>query len=54
MTRLRVTLAPRSAARVVWAVSDRWAAFGERWRDRAAKRWSTLTRKLPRRAGQEG
>ncbi|MEU5775759.1 transglutaminase TgpA family protein [Streptomyces venezuelae] len=54
LTRLRVTLAPRSAARVVWAVSDRWTAFGERWRERATKRWSVLARKLPRRAGQQG
>ncbi|MEV0255471.1 DUF3488 and transglutaminase-like domain-containing protein [Streptomyces sp. NPDC050732] len=53
-TRLRVTLAPRSAARVVWAVSDRWTAFGARWRGRAAERWATVARKLPRRAGQQG
>ncbi|MFD4635301.1 DUF3488 and DUF4129 domain-containing transglutaminase family protein [Streptomyces sp. NPDC058284] len=52
-TRLRVLLAPRSAARVVWAVSDRWTAFGARWRERGAKRWAALARKLPRRAGQE-
>ncbi|MEU6994819.1 DUF3488 and transglutaminase-like domain-containing protein [Streptomyces sp. NPDC046465] len=51
--RLRALLAPRSAARVVWAVSDRWAASGARWRERGAKRWATLARKLPRRAGQE-
>ncbi|MFK4067985.1 DUF3488 and DUF4129 domain-containing transglutaminase family protein [Streptomyces sp. NPDC029674] len=53
-TRLRITLAPRSAARVVWTVSDRWTAFNTRWRERAAKRWATLARKLPRRAGQQG
>ncbi|MFH8611053.1 DUF3488 and DUF4129 domain-containing transglutaminase family protein [Streptomyces sp. NPDC018029] len=53
-TRLRVTLAPRSAARVVWAVSDRWAAFGARRREQAARAWATVARKLPRRAGQEG
>ncbi|MGV9882840.1 transglutaminase TgpA family protein [Streptomyces sp. NPDC003006] len=48
-TRLRATLAPRSAARVVWAASDRWAAFSARWSERAAKRWAALTRRLPRR-----
>ncbi|UFQ15125.1 MULTISPECIES: transglutaminase TgpA family protein [Streptomyces] len=48
--RLRATLAPRSAARVVWAVSDRWTAFSDRWSERAAKRWTALTRRLPRRA----
>ncbi|MEU7583415.1 DUF3488 and transglutaminase-like domain-containing protein [Streptomyces sp. NPDC041068] len=52
--RLRATLAPRSAARVVWAVSDRWAAFTARWSERIAKRWTALTRKLPRRTPQEG
>ncbi|AZM52771.1 transglutaminase [Streptomyces sp. WAC 01529] len=52
--RLRATLAPRSAARVVWAVSDRWTAFGARWSERVAKRWTALTRRLPRRASQEG
>ncbi|MBM7171365.1 transglutaminase domain-containing protein [Streptomyces sp. G44] len=52
--RLRATLAPRSAARVVWAVSDRWAAFSTRWSARAAKGWAALTRRLPRRASQEG
>jgi transglutaminase-like putative cysteine protease len=29
-TRLRALFAPRSSARVVWAVSDRWAALGRR------------------------
>ncbi|WP_069886291.1 transglutaminase TgpA family protein [Streptomyces luteocolor] len=52
--RLRATLAPRSAARVVWAVSDRWAAFRTRWSERIVKRWTALTRKLPRRTAQEG
>ncbi len=52
--RLRATLAPRSAARVVWAVSDRWTVFSDRWSERAAKRWAALTRRLPRRASQEG
>ncbi|MGW0532620.1 transglutaminase TgpA family protein [Streptomyces sp. NPDC003032] len=47
--RLRATLAPRSAARVVWAASDRWAAFSAHWSKRAAKRWAALTRRLPRR-----
>ncbi|MEU1114937.1 DUF3488 and transglutaminase-like domain-containing protein [Streptomyces sp. NPDC005879] len=53
-TRLRVLLAPRSAARVVWAVSDRWAAFNTRRRERTAHQWAALTRRLPRRAGQGG
>ncbi|MET9549343.1 DUF3488 and transglutaminase-like domain-containing protein [Streptomyces sp. NPDC006627] len=43
--RLRATLAPRSAARVVWAVSDRWSASSARWSERAAKRWAALTRR---------
>ncbi|MFF3641798.1 DUF3488 and DUF4129 domain-containing transglutaminase family protein [Streptomyces sp. NPDC002564] len=52
--RLRVLLAPRSAARVVWAVSDRWSALGARCGAWVGARWSALTRKLPRRAGQQG
>ncbi|QEV17655.1 transglutaminase TgpA family protein [Streptomyces alboniger] len=51
--RLRAALAPRSAARVVWAVSDRWTAFSARWSERVAKRWTALTRRLPRRASQQ-
>ncbi|MBT2487070.1 transglutaminase domain-containing protein [Streptomyces sp. ISL-96] len=35
--RLRAVLAPRSAVRVVWAVSGRWAAVTNRW---AGSRWS--------------
>lgn len=35
--RLRAVLAPRSAVRVVWAASARWAAVTERW---GASRWS--------------
>ncbi|WP_371529662.1 DUF3488 and transglutaminase-like domain-containing protein [Streptomyces sp. NBC_01283] len=42
--RLRATLAPRSAARVVWAVSDRWTAVKVRWSERIAKRWAALRR----------
>ncbi|MEU4797371.1 DUF3488 and transglutaminase-like domain-containing protein [Streptomyces sp. NPDC023327] len=52
--RLRATLAPRSAARVVWALSGRWTAFGTRWSERAAERWAALTRRLPRRAPRQG
>ncbi|MEU9357928.1 DUF3488 and transglutaminase-like domain-containing protein [Streptomyces sp. NPDC048301] len=43
--RIRATLAPRSAVRVIWAVSERRAAYGRRWsawmgRDRWAARVS--------------
>ncbi|WP_413756798.1 DUF3488 and DUF4129 domain-containing transglutaminase family protein [Streptomyces sp. MMBL 11-3] len=40
-TRLRALLAPRSAVRVAWAVSDRWATL----RSRAAARWTALVRR---------
>ncbi|MEI5100068.1 DUF3488 and transglutaminase-like domain-containing protein [Streptomyces sp. PmtG] len=39
--RLRATLAPRSAARVMWAASDRWASVRSRVRERVARRWPT-------------
>lgn len=35
--RLRATLAPRSAVRVIWAVSERRAALAARWADRPAR-----------------
>ncbi|MGX1884283.1 transglutaminase TgpA family protein [Streptomyces sp. NPDC055287] len=35
--RLRAVLAPRSTVRVVWAVSARWTAVGDRW---GASRWN--------------
>lgn len=31
LTRIRAVVAPRSAVRVVWAASDRWAAVTGRW-----------------------
>ncbi|MVO89032.1 DUF4129 domain-containing protein [Streptomyces sp. p1417] len=43
-TRLRATLAPRSAARVVWTASDRWTALTARWSQWAARRWAALRR----------
>ncbi|WP_250289677.1 transglutaminase TgpA family protein [Streptomyces atroolivaceus] len=35
--RLRATLAPRSAVRVIWAVSERRAELGRRWSDLAGR-----------------
>ncbi|WP_415950850.1 transglutaminase TgpA family protein [Streptomyces sp. KLOTTS4A1] len=46
MSRLRALFAPRSAVRVAWACSDRWAAFKERW---GVRNWG-LERLVPRRA----
>ncbi|MFE9095184.1 DUF3488 and DUF4129 domain-containing transglutaminase family protein [Streptomyces sp. NPDC007264] len=40
-TRLRAVLAPRSAVRAVWALSDRWGKLGARW----SARWVALTRR---------
>ncbi|QDQ11056.1 DUF3488 and DUF4129 domain-containing transglutaminase family protein [Streptomyces spectabilis] len=37
--RLRATLAPRSAARVMWSLSERWTVLRTRWQRRTAKRW---------------
>ncbi|MEV0319661.1 DUF3488 and transglutaminase-like domain-containing protein [Streptomyces sp. NPDC050658] len=52
-TRLRATLAPRSAARVAWALSERWAAVRARWSERVARRWAAL-RRPSRPSQQEG
>ncbi|MFH9614386.1 transglutaminaseTgpA domain-containing protein [Streptomyces pratensis] len=50
--RLRATLAPRSAIRVIWAVSDRRAEFGRRWSDRVGRdRWAARLRRLSREQG---
>ncbi|UQA33514.1 DUF3488 and transglutaminase-like domain-containing protein [Streptomyces sp. HNA39] len=50
--RLRAKLAPRSAVRVVWAVSDRWASLVQRWTDRPGRgRWSARWRRLSRQHG---
>ncbi|MCD9874151.1 transglutaminase TgpA family protein [Streptomyces guryensis] len=40
-TRVRAVVAPRSAIRAVWDLSDRWTAF----KARCADRWSTLVRR---------
>ncbi|QEU94935.1 transglutaminase TgpA family protein [Streptomyces kanamyceticus] len=50
--RLRATLAPRSAARVVWAASDRWAAFRTRCGERLGSWWATLLKRGPSRRAQ--
>ncbi len=52
--RLRAVLAPRSAARVGWALGDRWAALARRaaaLRTRPAAAWSTLLGRPSRRRG---
>lgn len=50
--RLRAKLAPRSAVRVAWAVSDRWAALVQRWTDRPGRgRWTARLRRLSRQHG---
>ncbi|MFJ9640649.1 transglutaminaseTgpA domain-containing protein [Streptomyces sp. NPDC101178] len=50
--RLRAKLAPRSAVRVAWAVSDRWAALVQRWTDRPGRgRWTARWRRLSRQHG---
>ncbi|MCH0566441.1 MULTISPECIES: DUF3488 and transglutaminase-like domain-containing protein [unclassified Streptomyces] len=46
-TRLRAVVAPRSAVRAVWDVTDRWRAVRARW----TARWTTLLR---RPSGQNG
>ncbi|MGV9631153.1 transglutaminase TgpA family protein [Streptomyces sp. NPDC003487] len=40
-TRLRALIAPRSAVRAAWALSDRWTAVKARW----SARWSQLLRR---------
>ncbi|MEV3991888.1 DUF3488 and transglutaminase-like domain-containing protein [Streptomyces sp. NPDC049837] len=52
--RLRALLLPRSAVRVVWALSDRWTALTTRWADhrrRLLTRWSTTLRRPTRQRG---
>ncbi|MCZ9337880.1 DUF4129 domain-containing protein, partial [Streptomyces sp. TRM76130] len=49
--RLRARFAPRSAVRVVWAVSARWAAFKQRAAGRVASARPTPRR--PRRRGAQ-
>ncbi len=47
--RVHAVVAPRSAIRAVWEVTDRWAAV----RARLADRWSALTALVRRPSGQE-
>lgn len=48
-TRLRAVIAPRSAVRVVWTASERWAALAGRWADRPGRgRWAGRFRRLSR------
>ncbi|GGU19830.1 transglutaminase TgpA family protein [Streptomyces lavendofoliae] len=52
--RLRALLAPRSAVRVVWAVSDARAAVTTRWADRRRRlvaQWSSALRRPSRQRG---
>ncbi|MCX4968808.1 DUF3488 and transglutaminase-like domain-containing protein [Streptomyces sp. NBC_00654] len=50
--RLRATLAPRSAVRVVWAVADRRAALRDRWANRPGRgRWTGRLRRPTRQHG---
>ncbi|MDT0495639.1 DUF3488 and transglutaminase-like domain-containing protein [Streptomyces griseus] len=50
--RLRAKLAPRSAVRVAWAVSDRWTTLAQRWTDRPGRgRWTARLRRLSRQHG---
>ncbi|MFE6042444.1 transglutaminaseTgpA domain-containing protein [Streptomyces sp. NPDC056452] len=50
--RLRATVAPRSAVRVIWAVSERRAAFRRRWMDRPVREgWAARLRRPSRQQG---
>ncbi|MET7445616.1 DUF3488 and transglutaminase-like domain-containing protein [Streptomyces sp. NPDC017201] len=50
--RLRATLAPRSAVRVIWAVSERRTALARRWSDRMGRdRWAARLRRPSRQQG---
>ncbi|MFJ8886226.1 DUF3488 and DUF4129 domain-containing transglutaminase family protein [Streptomyces sp. NPDC102402] len=50
--RLRATLAPRSAVRVMWAFSERRAELGRRWSDRVGRdRWAARLRRPSRQQG---
>jgi hypothetical protein len=51
-TRIRAVLAPRSAVRVLWALSERWAALTGRL-NAATARWSDAVRRRGP-SGQEG
>ncbi|GFM96577.1 hypothetical protein Sfulv_13880 [Streptomyces fulvorobeus] len=50
--RVRALIAPRSAVRVVWSVSERWAALVRRWSERPGRdRWAGRLHGLSRRRG---
>ncbi|MER6101013.1 DUF3488 and transglutaminase-like domain-containing protein [Streptomyces sp. NPDC001832] len=50
--RIRAVAAPRSAVRVIWAVSDRWAAFTVKWAARWGRgRWTGWLRRPSRQQG---
>lgn len=53
-TRQRALLLPRSSIRVMWGLSERWAAVTERWgphRLELGRRWAALTRRPSRQRG---
>ncbi|MFB8030039.1 MULTISPECIES: DUF3488 and DUF4129 domain-containing transglutaminase family protein [unclassified Streptomyces] len=50
--RLRATLAPRSAVRVIWTLSERWTELGRRWSERMGRdRWAARLRRPSRQQG---
>ncbi|MGW2083843.1 transglutaminase TgpA family protein [Streptomyces sp. NPDC001880] len=52
LTRIRAVVAPRSAIRVIWAASDRWAAVTGGWTAlRRQDRWASLLRRPSRPQG---
>jgi transglutaminase-like putative cysteine protease len=52
-TRMRARLLPRSSVRVVWALSERWSAFTDRWNVRRLRldRWTAFLRRPTRQRG---
>ncbi|MFE6662223.1 DUF3488 and DUF4129 domain-containing transglutaminase family protein [Streptomyces sp. NPDC057697] len=52
ITRIRAVVAPRSAVRVIWAASDRWATVTERWTALWGRdRWAAWLRRPSRGQG---
>ncbi|WP_405661547.1 DUF3488 and transglutaminase-like domain-containing protein [Streptomyces sp. NBC_01166] len=50
--KVRATLAPRSAVRVIWALSERRTEYGRRWSERAGRdRWAARLRRPSRQQG---
>ncbi|WP_156721861.1 transglutaminase TgpA family protein [Streptomyces apocyni] len=52
--RMRATLAPRSAVRVVWQAADRWSALSGRWNASgwaSAERWGAFLRRPGKQQG---